>query len=72
MTSCKRSDSSPKADLIVNKIIKIFSDLRMDIPYVPSLMSLLTATNVISEVLRQKAVENMNEGKPINNNILMT
>ena len=43
----------------------------MDIPYVPSLMSLLTATNVISEVLRQKAVQNMNEGEPINTNIVL-
>ena len=44
----------------------------MDIPYVPSLMSLLTATNVISEVLRQKAVQNMNEGEPIDTNIVLT
>ena len=71
MKSCKQSDSSLKADLIEYKIKSIFSDLKMDIPYVPSLMSLLTATNVISEVLRQKAVENMNEGEPIDTNIVL-
>ena len=73
MTGCKQSDSSVKADLIIaiDQIIILFSDVKMDIPYVPSLMSLLTATNVISEVLRQKAVQNMNEGEPINTNIVL-
>ena len=50
MTGCKQSDSSVKADLILIKTINIFSDVKMDIPYVPNLMSILTATNVISEV----------------------
>ena len=71
MTGCKQSDSSLKAELILNKTIILFSDHKMDIPYVPNLMSILTATNVISEVLRQKAVENMNEGEPFNTNIVL-
>ena len=72
MTGYKQSDSSLNADLIIDKIIISFSDLKMDIPYVSNLMSVLTATNIISGVLRQKAVENMNEGEPVTTNIVPT
>ena len=33
----------------------------MEIPFVPNLMSVLTATNVVSDVLRQKALDAMND-----------
>jgi hypothetical protein len=35
--------------------------LSMEIPFIPNLMSVLTATNVVSHVLRQRALDVLND-----------
>ena len=38
----------------------------MDLPYVPSMMSVLATTNIISDVLKHKTMEELNRNSKLN------